>query len=1523
MKYENTSHNYVIKLRAVLLLLAVSSCSGGEGFESLEEKQALLDTAKPLLTKVEDNISSTTEDTIKLNFNNEKIGNDVGMNYQCFFDTVIDKKKGQAKSCNELPDGPEVKFDEQSGDLNWGPLSTIGEYELIITGTNNIGSDTTFVGVIVGENLRPKLKKLLDRSVAAAHSITFKAENIRDENDKNTQYSCQFDKEIDNEVSAGQNCQLLEGEPAIKFDVTSGIFTWNPSETAQGSYEVKVSAVNEHGEDSQVFVISVGESGEKKVNLTFIRDQYIFSGETLTLDVSNQLTGNDEGVSYDCYYDAVIDGVVGTSQSCDQLPGNPTQKFNPITGELSWIPSLSQQTEVEVRIVGTKSGDVDDQIFLVSFSVQKFGEVGNSAITFDPTSYDFGSIALGSASAGKNVTLTNSSSAKIYIGSITLSNAEFIVNWTSCPDGIHKLESQSTCIVNISYQPVTAAQLGAFLNVKFGKTPATNTEFSSVLGLSGRGVGTLNFDGLQTITNVTHNSLTLNWNEATQAASFLIFRVVEVDSVPTLVYLETILNTDGTVVSKNIANLTPSTSYTYRVRATDYVGVVDNNTSDVTVSTLTNKSPSVSPGPDPWNVYSGRIIDNVDFNDNYTGNDLDRDGDTLEYTCRFDNTIDNAVSDGASLCSTIINIDASNPSFNQFTGVLTGWKPAKSDGDSNRQYEIKITAEDDYGAKSSTIFSTTVQIGQPTITAAADQIFPSNYLLTNDTISLDFDNVRFSPYSDIDMTYSCVFERLTPDPPASQDCSNLPGGIAFSTVTGEFEWEPSSASAGSFRFTVTGTNLVASDSEAFTLNLMSPLSFSNRIHHLDARFATLSRSGQNDPSYTATLKDLLAVEADATLYNFDQATAWDGVGTPADPVALVFDGVDDFAQVSSSVNNEGYVRFETWVFPGSNDREKVIFSYGNATENGIILTSKRLWLGKGNGFYSSAVLADTPYVYYRMNNLSNGTATDYSGNNRDGIVATPTGVSDNVDDANFDLESSGALFQGSYIDPNITSGGATNKSLDLSGDWTVETWFYYPFPTGCTSGCYLSRSNTRDDLNQYQDDRVLNVLSNQRLRVYLRNKGGWQYPTPTDASQTYYEFTTLEEGWHHLTIVGTGTGASEQMDYYVDAAKVASLNKRSTMSLKYIGNLNGSSRYTFGYLDEFAFYDKALNATQINNHYEAGQKGSCDYLLKEGYWYHIAGHIDDTSETLNLYLNGQLHCTVSFSGMTKLLGSTEDLTIGRSAIGAASSWNGKIQSLNFYSTGGAAEILTNYNASKDNFASQFQLPPSGLRLWLRSDQGVYQDAEKTTVAANDEDPAVVWEDYSGNGGDLIADDDANDDDTLDTERLPVLRTNVLNGHPVMEFDGIDDYMRNFTAYNEPNTVFLVARYSTKNANSSRGRVLAGANDNWFLGFYNDRIDQFYANGWVHNVAVASNENWHIYAADHSSGDVQRLFKNNVALQSSSGGTAGPRGLGIGGYRYNSQLATCQVAEVIVFDRVLTDSERQEIFNYLNSRYSIY
>jgi hypothetical protein len=287
-------------------------------------------------------------------------------------------------------------------------------------------------------------------------------------------------------------------------------------------------------------------------------------GETLTVDINNTLTSSDDGVTYTCYYDSLADGSVNELLSCDLLPGVAAQKFNPITGVLTWTPNLQQNTDIEVKVKGVKQSDSDEQVFAVSLAAQRFGEVGNSALVFDPTSWDFGAVALNATSTSKTFVITNNASTEVYVGSIASTSTDFLVNWNSCPVPPQKLSSLATCQVNVSFKPTTSGQMGASIVVRFGRSAAAATDYNSVLGLSGRGVGTLTFDGLDSITAVTHKSLTLNWASTPAAASFLIFQV----SGSNLIYLETLVNTDGTVTSKTLNNLTPNTSYTYRVGAT-------------------------------------------------------------------------------------------------------------------------------------------------------------------------------------------------------------------------------------------------------------------------------------------------------------------------------------------------------------------------------------------------------------------------------------------------------------------------------------------------------------------------------------------------------------------------------------------------------------------------------------------------------------------------------------------------------------------------------------------------------------------------------------------------------------------------------------------------------------------------------------------------------------------------------------------------------------------------------------------
>ncbi len=125
---------------------------------------------------------------------------------------------------------------------------------------------------------------------------------------------------------------------------------------------------------------------------------------------------------------------------------------------------------------------------------------------------------------------------------------------------------------------------------------------------------------------------------------------------------------------------------------------------------LENNPPSLSVGITPQFV-AGVVMQSINADDSNTGGDTDVDGDAITYTCRYDNTIDGSVGSGLSDCTSLVNEDGSNPTFNASTGLFSGWRPALKE--IGTAFEFEIVGTDANSASSSVIFSGTVQAAGP------------------------------------------------------------------------------------------------------------------------------------------------------------------------------------------------------------------------------------------------------------------------------------------------------------------------------------------------------------------------------------------------------------------------------------------------------------------------------------------------------------------------------------------------------------------------------------------------------------------------------------------------------------------------------------------------------------------------------------------------------------------------------------------------------------------------------------------
>jgi hypothetical protein len=248
-----------------------------------------------------------------------------------------------------------------------------------------------------------------------------------------------------------------------------------------------------------------------------------------------------------------------------------------------------------------------------------------------------------------------------------------------------------------------------------------------------------------------------------------------------------------------------------------------------------------------------------------------------------------------------------------------------------------------------------------------------------------------------------------------------------------------------------------------------------------------------------------------------------------------------------------------------------------------------------------------------------------------------------------------------------------------------------------------------------------------------------------------------------------------------------------------------------------------------------------------------------------------------------------------------------------------ASLILYNNASTGNAASNNNalnpggiLPAGGLISWFRADRGLYQDATRTLPATASNDPVHTWADYGSGKYDVQV---AGNTDQI-TAR-PRLNLNGPAGKPVVTFDGSDDNLANYFNYDIPSTIFLVGRFTGA---GPAQRILSSSGRNWLLGSWNNTMDCAYFDIWT-NTCGSADYNWRIYTSAQSFMD-HKFYSYNQLLGTTTANVNGPLGLSLGGW-ITSENSASEIAEIIVYNRVLTDSERIQVLLYLNQRYAIY
>jgi len=243
----------------------------------------------------------------------------------------------------------------------------------------------------------------------------------------------------------------------------------------------------------------------------------------------------------------------------------------------------------------------------------------------------------------------------------------------------------------------------------------------------------------------------------------------------------------------------------------------------------------------------------------------------------------------------------------------------------------------------------------------------------------------------------------------------------------------------------------------------------------------------------------------------------------------------------------------------------------------------------------------------------------------------------------------------------------------------------------------------------------------------------------------------------------------------------------------------------------------------------------------------------------------------------------------------------------------------NSNSAVDTLTiSVDSIPEEGLTLWVRAD---------ADVDMNTNNQVYGWADQSGNGHNF---------GSYGTIK-PIWQENRLNGKPALKFDGANDYMTNAYKPSGQLTAFIVRRYQAFGAKQSlfnchktsapdggfylgaggasspynRQAILTALGGTWPSGVNNQDVGMLSTN-WVVDTLLISVSNTALWTDN-------MLMTNDTAHGAIAAGkplVVGANSDALGAYPFNGE-----VAEIVIYNRAMSDDERLLVNDYLGTKYN--
>jgi hypothetical protein len=191
-----------------------------------------------------------------------------------------------------------------------------------------------------------------------------------------------------------------------------------------------------------------------------------------------------------------------------------------------------------------------------------------------------------------------------------------------------------------------------------------------------------------------------------------------------------------------------------------------------------------------------------------------------------------------------------------------------------------------------------------------------------------------------------------------------------------------------------------------------------------------------------------------------------------------------------------------------------------------------------------------------------------------------------------------------------------------------------------------------------------------------------------------------------------------------------------------------------------------------------------------------------------------------------------------------------------------------------------------------------------------------WQDKSGNNIILIP----------NIQNGPTFISSFVNGKPAIEFiaddnTGLSNSSFGLTGF----TFFSVAKQKPTNT----GRIFSSYFGNVLIGTWGNYSNRFYgggSNGWLAEGTQTSTD--FLITTAFSDANTSFGFYQNGILQSNGNSNSAVilNGISVGGGIWNGgnvEASDSYVCEIVIYNRTLSSTERQQVEAYLNQKYQIY